>query len=171
MRTLVTFLLTLASLATTLHAQSPFDPALEARLQSTLEAELASLGTPGVTAAIVSPRGGAWRGAAGLSDPVSGERVHSGMLFGIGSISKTFTAAAILQLVESGEIALTDRVDKWLGEIPNVNGSVTIRHLLSHASGIYNYTASPGFWEYTFADLGRYITPSDILPFIGPANF
>jgi D-alanyl-D-alanine carboxypeptidase len=57
--------------------------------------------------------------------------------FRIGSITKTFTATMILQLVEEGKLKLTDNLDKFLPQVPNAN-KITIRQILSHRSGIPN---------------------------------
>jgi D-alanyl-D-alanine carboxypeptidase len=57
--------------------------------------------------------------------------------FRLGSITKTFTATMILQLVEEGKLKLTDSLDKFLPQIPNA-GKITIAQILSHRSGIPN---------------------------------
>src|SRR5499426_3276934 len=57
--------------------------------------------------------------------------------FRIGSITKTFTAAMILQLVEEGKLKLTDTLDKFLPQVPNAK-KITILQILSHRSGIPN---------------------------------
>src|ERR1041384_100298 len=57
--------------------------------------------------------------------------------FRIGSITKMFTAAMILQLVEDGKLKLTDTLDKFLPQVPNA-GKITIAQILSHRSGIPN---------------------------------
>lgn len=65
--------------------------------------------------------------------------------FNIGSMNKMFTAVAVLQLVEQGQLSLDDRLSKYLGEewLPNeVTSSIQIRHLLSHTSGLGNYMNS-----------------------------
>ncbi len=64
--------------------------------------------------------------------------------FRIGSITKQFTAAAILKLEEKGRLSVNDPVSKFLPDWPK-GGEVTLRHLLTHSSGIHNYTAKPGF--------------------------
>jgi CubicO group peptidase (beta-lactamase class C family) len=64
--------------------------------------------------------------------------------FRIGSITKQFTAAAILRLAEQGRLRIDDPVSKFIGDWPRGN-EVTLRHLLTHSSGIHNFTAKPGF--------------------------
>ncbi len=64
--------------------------------------------------------------------------------FNIGSIGKTLTGTAIMQLVEAGKVELEAPVTRYLPEFPYGDG-ITIHHLLSHTSGLSNYMAHPGF--------------------------
>ncbi|WP_010676610.1 serine hydrolase domain-containing protein [Bacillus timonensis] len=65
--------------------------------------------------------------------------------FRIGSLSKAFTAAAILKLVEAGKLELTDTIDIFLPDF-KYGSKITIHHLLSHTSGIADFTSSPDYW-------------------------
>jgi CubicO group peptidase (beta-lactamase class C family) len=67
--------------------------------------------------------------------------------FRIGSITKQFTSAAIFKLVEDGKLGIDDPLSKFFPEWPRGN-EVTLRHLLTHTSGIHNYTAKPGFYDH-----------------------
>jgi CubicO group peptidase (beta-lactamase class C family) len=70
------------------------------------------------------------------------------MKFQIGSITKQFTSTAILQLEEKGLLSLDDPITKHLPDYPKETGdSITIHHLLSHTSGIPNYTSMPGVMD------------------------
>jgi CubicO group peptidase (beta-lactamase class C family) len=71
--------------------------------------------------------------------------------FRIGSMTKQFTAAAILRLAEQKKLAVTDRLAKFYPEFPRSN-EITLRHLLTHTSGIHSYTEKPEF-------LSRVATP------------
>jgi D-alanyl-D-alanine carboxypeptidase len=66
--------------------------------------------------------------------------------FRLGSITKQFTAALILQLVEQGKLSLTDSIRKYYPEAPEAWEPVTIHQLLTHQSGIPSYTDLPGFF-------------------------
>ena len=79
--------------------------------------------------------------------------------FRLGSITKQFTAALILQLVEQGKLSLTDSIRKYYAEAPAAWEPVTIHHLLTHESGIPSYTDAPNF--ETQAALAR--TPLEII--------
>jgi len=60
-------------------------------------------------------------------------------VFGIGSMTKQFTATAIMMLVEQGKIGLDDKVTKYFPAAPATWNGITLRHLLSHTSGIQNW--------------------------------
>ncbi len=79
-----------------------------------------------------------YSGNFGRADITSGPPITADTRFKIGSLTQQFTALAILQLSQAGKLALTDPVQKHIPGFPHA--SVTIRHLLSHSSGIQNYT-------------------------------
>jgi len=66
--------------------------------------------------------------------------------FRIGSITKQFTAAAILKLQEEGKLSVNDKLSKFIPDYPR-GDEVTIHHLLTHTSGIHSYTSKPEFLE------------------------
>ena len=117
-----------------------------ARLQTALDASVADEGLPGAQAAVVFPDGRVWSGAAGDADRQTGEDVTTETMFPIGSITKLFTATAILRLAERGELSLDDTVTAWVPD-EAVDRRVTIRQLLSHTSGLpglHESTCEPG---------------------------
>ncbi|SIO54384.1 serine hydrolase domain-containing protein [Chitinophaga niabensis] len=67
-------------------------------------------------------------------------------IYQIASVTKTFTATAILKLAERGRLSLEDKLSKYYPDYPR-GDSITIRHLLTHTSGIYNYTMNREFME------------------------
>src|SRR4051812_14540582 len=97
-------------------------------------------GMPGVFAEV---RDGdqVWRGAAGEADLATGRPVTPTMRHRVGSITKTFTAAAVLQQVERGRIRLDAPISHYLPSIvPGERGrTVTVRMLLNHTSGLPDY--------------------------------
>lgn len=66
--------------------------------------------------------------------------ITPGTIFDIGSVSKQFTAMAVVLLIEDGRLALDDDIRKYLPEIPDYGARITIGHLLHHTSGLRNYT-------------------------------
>jgi CubicO group peptidase (beta-lactamase class C family) len=85
-----------------------------AELKRTLNAARKRYALPGVSAAILWPDGRLWVGVAGYADLQSQRGVTADTAFSIGSITKTFTAALILQLAEDGILSLDDPVTKWI---------------------------------------------------------
>ncbi len=65
--------------------------------------------------------------------------------FRLGSITKQFTAAAIMKLVEQGKVSLDDPLTKFVPDYPAPNGKATVRQLLNHTGGMMPYTQIPGF--------------------------
>jgi D-alanyl-D-alanine carboxypeptidase len=84
-----------------------------------------------------------WRGASGLADIATGRPMDPADRYKVGSVTKTFTATVVLQLVGEGKLGLQDSVQRWLpGLVPN-GKNIKIRHLLQHTSGLYDYLADP----------------------------
>jgi D-alanyl-D-alanine carboxypeptidase len=82
-----------------------------------------------------------WRGAAGIADVATGRPVSADLRHRVGSITKTFTAAAVLQLAESGRLDLDAPVGRYLPRlVPGERGdAVTVRMLINHTSGFAEY--------------------------------
>ena len=91
-----------------------------------------------------------------LNVPVNPETV-----FEIGSITKQFTAADILLLAQEGKLSVDDNISKYLTDTPEAWRTVTIRHLLTHTSGIKSYTGLDGF------QLWRHLTQAQFIQAIG----
>src|SRR5262249_46240986 len=66
-------------------------------------------------------------------------------VFRVGSTTKQFTAAAIMQLAEQGKLSVDDKIAKYYPAAPKTWSAVTLRHLLTHSSGIPDYVATNGF--------------------------
>jgi len=67
-------------------------------------------------------------------------------IFQVGSITKEFTATIILKLIEQKKLALTEKLSKYYAGLPG-GDSITIKNLLTHTSGIFNYTEINNFWN------------------------
>ena len=78
--------------------------------------------------------------------------------FRIGSVTKQFTAAAILHLAQEGKLSIDDSLAKYFPAYPN-GDKITLRQLLSHTSGLHNYTAHPEF----LARVGKPIAPAELV--------
>lgn len=94
----------------------------------------------GFNAAMLLPDGSIWKRASGLATELPAPTpLTTEYLMGMGSISKSFVATTLLLLYEDGLLDLGDSIGQYAGPYPNVPGSVTIRQLLSHRSGINDY--------------------------------
>ena len=144
-------------------AQPAVNESLASKLQITLDAEFAAQRSTGFTAAISMPDGSIWLGTAGKSNPALNEDFRTDHRIGFASITKTFVAAAILQLVEEGVLTLDDRVDQWLPSMRFINPAITIRHMLNHQSGAFNFTNHGDLGSAAIADTSRYWTPEEII--------
>jgi D-alanyl-D-alanine carboxypeptidase len=126
------------AVATLLMAAAPASaPAASTTLPSAMQA-LVAAGAPGV---LVLARNGSHslRLAAGVSDRAHHTPMRMGDRFRIGSVTKTFVATLVLQLVGEGKLTLDDSVEKWLpGVVPDGN-AITVRQLLNHTSGLFDY--------------------------------
>jgi CubicO group peptidase (beta-lactamase class C family) len=104
-----------------------------------------------------------YQGAFGAVDTVSNTRPDTDTLFRIGSLSKSFAAAAILKLRDEGKLALDDPAVRYVAELSKVRGaaagspSITIRHLLTMTSGLaYDDTWGPVSYGYDRQELARF---------------
>jgi CubicO group peptidase (beta-lactamase class C family) len=96
-------------------------------------------GMPGASVVVIRDGNVIVRRSYGLADVDSGTVVSSATNFRLASLSKAFTAAAVLLHVADGKIALDDPAVKYLPELPPHARAVTLRHLLTHTSGVWDY--------------------------------
>ncbi|MFI8084554.1 serine hydrolase domain-containing protein [Kitasatospora sp. NPDC086009] len=152
-------------------ATAPARPATDAAaLDRAIRAVVSEGGSSAVQAEVREDGRRVWRGAAGVADLRSGAPVPEDARFRIGSVTKTFAATVVLQLVAEGRIALDAPVERYLpGVVPN-GGAITVRRLLNHTSGLYNFTDDARFsTEGEAADrwlrVGRWTTyrPQDVV--------
>lgn len=104
-------------------------------LQAILDQGVNRLKVPGLQAYIRTPEGQTWSGTSGTTDLAREQPLEQDNLLRIGSVTKTFTAAIVLKLVEAGLLDLEDPLAKWLPQLPEAE-TITIRNLLNHTSGI-----------------------------------
>jgi CubicO group peptidase (beta-lactamase class C family) len=103
------------------------------------------------------------RGARGSANIGLGVRNQPSTKFRIGSLTKQFTAVAILKLVDAGLLDLEDPFVRYLPDSPREWSGITLRMLLNHSSGIANYTSLPGF-ESQLSKVDR--SPSQVIDLV-----
>ncbi len=130
--------LSLAFLSSPARAQEPLPAAMQAAIDSAVTEGLASSGAPSASIAVVQDGRIAYLHAYGVAELVPARPATVGMRYSIGSISKQFTASAILLLVEAKRLSLDDKVARWLPELTRAR-EVTVRQLLSMTSGYQDY--------------------------------
>lgn len=115
---------------------------------------------PGAAALVARGDSIVFLAAAGMADLELGVPLAPDMVFEIGSITKQFTAAAIMMLAEDGKLSLDDPITKHLPDYPAYGGGITIEHLLTHTSGIVSYTNIPG---YMASSVHNDVTPAELI--------
>ncbi|MBK7583118.1 MAG: beta-lactamase family protein [Myxococcales bacterium] len=126
--------------------------AQDTKLQAALDAARTKTGSRDAALAVTTPE-------CGQETFVSGESGLTGNeVFRIGSVTKTYVAAVVMKLVGAGKLSLDDHLDKWISGVPN-GDAISVRMLLSHQSGIFNYTTDPNF----LADLKKKWTPDELV--------
>jgi D-alanyl-D-alanine carboxypeptidase len=150
--------LALVVLSSRAGAQGNGNPELSARVDSIASAVLASTGVPSATVAVVTHGKLAYAQAYGAAKLEPRVAATPDMQYGIGSISKQFTAACVLLLQQDGKLSLDDKVSKYIPGLTRGN-EITIRQLLSHTSGYQD------FWpqDYVPPAMAKSITPQAIL--------
>lgn len=148
-------LLVVCSVAT--HAQG-MDEALAGRVDLAVRQSIALTGTPSVSVAIVRNDALVYSRAFGLADIASRAAATTKTRYQIASISKTFVAQAVLQLVADGKLTLDDPVSRWFPDLTE-SAHVTVRQLLAHTSGYPDHYPQ----GYPAGPRGRASTPDAIV--------
>lgn len=102
---------------------------------------------PGATAILVRDGEVIFRGAVGMANLELRVPMEPGHVLRIASITKQFTAAAILLLQDRGQLDVTDDINEHLPDFPTQGARITIAQLLSHTSGVFSFTDIPGYWR------------------------
>jgi len=136
---LIVFFLLMESLSSSISpAQSSIAPDLQAKVDKAAQEVLAYTAVPSASVAVVLDGKLAYVHAYGNARLQPATPARTEMRYSIGSISKQFTAAAILLLQEDGKLSLDDKVAKYIPDLTRAN-EVSIRQLLSHTSGYQDY--------------------------------
>jgi D-alanyl-D-alanine carboxypeptidase len=132
---------TVLTLAATM-AVPPAVPAFAGDEMTTLQHDLDAIVAGGLPSAQVEVRddGRVTRAGSGTARADGNVPVDPAGAFRAGSVTKTFVATVVLQLVAEHRLRLDDHVDRWLPGLLPDHGQITVRELLNHTSGLYDYT-------------------------------
>lgn len=131
-------------------------------LQSALEQAVAA-GVPGISVEIRSPEGSESL-RAGVASLESERPLSPADRFRIASVTKAFTAALVMDLMEEGTLSLDDTVESWLPGLLARGDMITVRHLLRHTSGLPDYVRDEKFLN-AFSS-GKSLSPREIVSFV-----
>jgi CubicO group peptidase (beta-lactamase class C family) len=116
---------------------APPQPDSAARIDALMQAYAGAV--PGASVLVLRDGALVFRRAYGLADLEQHVAATPATNYRLASMTKQFTAAAVLALVEDGHLSLDDPVRKWLPSLPPATEAITLRHLLTHTSGLIDY--------------------------------
>jgi len=131
------------------------------RIDAFIAQEMARKKIPGVALAVVQDGHATKMQGYGVAILEGSVRVDSETGFEIGSITKQFTATLMMVLARERKLDLDDRITRYFAGTPDDWNPITVRHLLTHTSGIPNYTALEGF------EVKRHLTPEQFVRALG----
>ena len=143
-------------------ARGGLDEELRRTLEEDLDRVRENQWLPGVSAAVIMPGEGIWTGTSGVADTRTKEPVTPDTIFAVGSVTKPFVAALMLQLAARGELDLDDRLSRWVPDFPD-SDEITLRQLLGHTSGAADFVDEPDFLAAQERRPGAAWSPEDTL--------
>ncbi|MFY9917063.1 MAG: serine hydrolase domain-containing protein, partial [Mycobacterium sp.] len=120
------------------------DPDLASRLDAAIEARIAAMGAPGAIVSLQIPGQISYDKAFGVGDTDTSFPMLVDDHTRIGSVTKTFTGTAILQLVDQGKIRLSDPISRYVDGVPS-GDVITLDQLGRMRSGLHDYTETDTF--------------------------
>ncbi|ORB21323.1 serine hydrolase [Mycolicibacterium moriokaense] len=143
--------------------EAGFPPAMTDRLDAAIEQVMADKSIPGVIVGVWGQDGDYVR-AFGVADQESRAPMRTDFYTRIGSVTKTFTITALLQLVDQGKLRLDDPIAEYIPGVPS-GDVITLRLLAQMQSGLVTYDGTPEFEAAFIADPQRTFTPQQLLDF------
>lgn len=151
--------------ATAEAALPPVDPELAGALQAVLDRTVADGYIPGAVVAVNIPGRQTWVGASGVADRAEQVQMAPDTRVRIASISKMFTAVVVMQLVEEGQLGLDDQLSTWLPDLVPEAGAITVRNLLQHTTGLYDYLEDRSFANQAYQQPDRIFAPVELVQY------
>ncbi|WP_328789401.1 serine hydrolase domain-containing protein [Streptomyces sp. NBC_00273] len=137
-------------------------PAVTRQLDAAIKKVLAEAKIPGVIVAVSAPGKGDYVRSFGIADKATGAPMTPNLNMRIGSVTKTFTVTALLELVDEGKVGLDDPIGKYIDGVPN-GDRITLRELAGMRSGLFNYSADEDFYKALTSNPDRPFTPQELL--------
>lgn len=149
-----------------------FAPKVQRQLSLLTRNNMTDSRLPGAAVGVWAPGRGRYVRAFGIANRNTGRRARITDHVRIASITKTFTATAVLQLVQRGRLSLDDNLSEYVSGVPN-GDVITIRQMLNMTSGIYDYTDDDAFAQSFYSNPTGSFTKADFFAILGrhPPSF
>jgi D-alanyl-D-alanine carboxypeptidase len=171
MRSLFAFAIATSALAAMPGASQPPAAALQQQLQAKFEEIHKGATFPGGTAGFVLADGSSFAIAVGVSDRTAKTPMKPSDRMLLGSVGKTYVSAVALQMIHEKKFSLDDTLDKFFATAPwfprlASASKITVRHLMTHTSGLVRYELNPAFTKYLTANPDKVWTGEERLAYL-----
>jgi D-alanyl-D-alanine carboxypeptidase len=139
----------------------PLPQATQDKLDAAVQQSFKEAAAPGAIVGVQTPEG-KWVKAVGISEDGTDKPMEPDMHVRIGSVTKTFTGTALMQLVGEGKISLEDPISKYVPNVPN-GENITVLQVADMTSGIASYTREDSFTDVLFSKPETVWTPDQVL--------
>jgi D-alanyl-D-alanine carboxypeptidase len=147
--------------ATSARSSATLPPRQRARLNAATRRGFREATAPGAVVAVQTPKG-KWVKAIGIKNERSKAPMRTAVHQRIGSVTKTFVGALLMQLAGERKLSLDDKVSQYLEGVPN-GDTMTLRQVADMTSGVASYTADPAFLKALFSNPERRWKPGQLL--------
>ena len=147
--------------ATSALSSAALPPRERARLNAAVHRGFREAAAPGVIVGVQTPKG-RWVKAIGIANERSKAPMRVSMHQRIGSVTKTFMGALLMQLAGEHKLSLDDKISQYIEGVPN-GDTMTLRQVADMTSGVASYTADPTFMQALFSDPQRRWRPRELL--------
>jgi D-alanyl-D-alanine carboxypeptidase len=148
-------------------SDSTFPMSTQKKLETAFNEVITNYAIPGAIAYVSDPDVGVWTHIYGYANTADNTVMSASKRFRIGGLTKTFTATVVLQLVSEGEFTLDDTLESFdldLDDIDIPNDDIiTVRQLLNHTSGLFNYSDDADFIQALQDDPSRVWSPTELI--------
>lgn len=141
------------------------DPSMGRNVQEALNAAVAEYNVPGAVLALEDMRGNKRIWTSGFANLKTRKPMSKDMYFQIGSVTKSYTATMVLQLVDEGLVKLDDPIGIYLAGLVPRGNEITVRNLLEMRSGLGHFEQNPEFLKLVESDPLRSFTPEQLVRF------